>query len=67
MTYKEDETFVTERGQNFYEDRLVIGEGKIFFLSDCRRLVKTQRELKKYTNLQTTSFHTSQTLVFPAG
>ena len=36
ITFKEDETFVTKLRQNSYEDRLVIGEGKIFFLSDCR-------------------------------
>ena len=36
MAYKEDETFITECGQDLYKDRLIIGEGRIVFLSDCR-------------------------------
>ena len=36
MVYKEDETFITECGQDLYKDRLIVGEGGIVFLSNCR-------------------------------
>ena len=35
MVYKEDETSITESGEGLCKNRLVGGERRIVFLSDC--------------------------------
>ena len=45
MVYKENETSITECGQDLDEDRLVVGERRIIFLSDSRdKIGKAQRD-----------------------
>ena len=36
MVYKENETSITECGQDLDEDRMVVWERRILFLSNCR-------------------------------